>query len=200
MIGVALGIRRFHDVARREAEPGQRQQAQHHRGAKRRHLADEAEEREAGAAPQQDILRVADRRQQRTGVHRQRLKDDQTAHRQRRQFFQRDGERNDDKQRHVVGQKRRQQRGREHQEQRQPPFAMQPVDNLAANEVEVAADLNAFGQQHQPQQSNEGAAVDKPAQRRHRLRMKGEHRYAGQQQRMQETVFDKGMDKPGNGG
>ena len=80
------------------------------------------------------------------------------------------------------------------------PIAVQPVDNLATNEVEVAADLDAFGQQHQPQQSNEGADVDETAQRRQRLRIKGEHRCAGQQQHVQETVFDKGVDKLGNGG
>ncbi|MNI44532.1 hypothetical protein D3C73_989120 [compost metagenome] len=61
---------------------------------------------------------------------------------------------------------------------------MQRIDYLAANKVKIAADLNPLGQQHQSQQGNNGAPVDKTAERRQLLRINSQHQHPGHQQNM----------------
>ncbi len=74
-----------------KAEPGQRPPgvSSSHRRQRQPSAPIKRGHAERAVAPQQDILRVADRRQQRAGVDRQRFKDDQPGDGQARELAQR---------------------------------------------------------------------------------------------------------------
>jgi len=67
--------------------------------------------------PEKEVLRIAERRQDRARVHRKRDEDHEAFERQRREFVQRQGERDNHEQRDVVGQQRRE-RGRQSDQQK----------------------------------------------------------------------------------
>ena len=106
-------------------------------------------------------MRVADRRQKRARIDGQRFKDDQPADRDLAKLTQREREGHDDKQRHIVGQKRRQHRGGEHHKQGQPALGGKAAHHFTAQNVKIAAQLDPFGEHHQAAQGNDGSPVNR---------------------------------------
>ena len=101
--GVRFAACRDAALAEHAGRQAQQQQQQRHQ---RQHVKREGAEGNAGELPEKQVLRIADGRERRTRINRQRLKNDQpggghagdAAHPQR--------QRHHDKQRHVVGQQR----------------------------------------------------------------------------------------------
>eukprot|EP01038_Epipyxis_sp_PR26KG_P018193 gene18194-25594_t len=101
-----------------ESPGGQDQQGQQQRDHQRKHLQHELAEGHARSLPQEQVLRIADRRECRAGIDGQGLENDQAGRGQVSQAAQADRERDDDEERHVVGQHHRQDRSPGHERQR----------------------------------------------------------------------------------
>ena len=139
--------------------------------------------------PQEKVLRIADRRECRTRVDRQRLEYHQPRHRQAGDLPQTDGERHDHEQRHVVGQYGGQRRRSRYQAECQYTLAADHFDEAPAEQLQHAAGLNRLGQDEQAGQCGNGVPVNQRRIFNNALGLHKGQRAANGQQRPEENVL-----------
>jgi hypothetical protein len=182
--GLGLGLER--DGRARHQQPGRREEPEQHHGHGRQHHAHEADEALARAVPEVKVLRIADGREGRTRIDRQRLEHHQPRERQVRLAGEHARERHQQEQAHVVGHQRGKQRRAGGQQQRQAALAVRAREQALRGGLQHAAFLDPLCDREQPGQRAHGLPVDQPEPVHRRTRtQEGEQECDGGQQPQQ---------------
>lgn len=115
----------------------QEQERQYYCVSQRCYLGNKFGKRKIRTFLDKNILRVVNWRQQRISVDCQRFKNNQSINRDFIQFFQRDSQRNNNKQRDIVGQKGRKQRRRQYYKYRQSTFRSKAAYYFAFQYIKI---------------------------------------------------------------
>src|SRR5579875_3428500 len=173
---------------RRKREPAGREQQRRHDRAGRRQCRDVGRKRQARVLPQQQVLRIADRAEGGTRVHRQRLEDHQPLLRHARDPRDRQRQRHHQEQRDVVGQHGGQHARQGHQHERQRAHAVQARDQPQRPQLDVAAGTHRLGQHQQTGESGQRGNIEPAQVCARRTRIVERHRDGQHQQRQQQPV------------
>ncbi|MDT4836124.1 hypothetical protein FQZ97_698100 [compost metagenome] len=194
--GRGLGLLAQRDGRARHQPPHGHEEPEQHDRHGRAHHGHEAEEALARAVPQVQVLRVADGRERRARVDGQRLQHHQPRQRQVRLHGQHARERHQQEQAHVVGDQRRQQRGRGSECHGQAALGVRVGQQAPRGGLQHAALLDALRDGQQARERAHGLPVDQlqPVHRRARAH-EGEHDRDGHehpQQAVAAAVFGRG--------
>ena len=200
----AVGRRLERDRGARHQQPDGGEQPEQHHAHRGRHHPHEAREALAAAVPQVEVLRIADRRQRRARVDRQRLQHHQPRQRQVRLGGEHARERHQQEQADVVGDQRRQHGGAGHEQQREPAQVGGARQQALRGRLQHAALLHALRDREQARERAHGLPVDQlePVERRARPQ-EGEqhgHRHQHPEQAVAAALVGRAGVRGGGGG